>query len=211
MREMPTIEEIRRALEVVIDPELHRSIVELDMVRRIEPSEDGVVAVTVTLTTAGCPIRGHFQTSVRDAVMALNGVRAVNVAFDVMDDEQKAALRQTLGRSELPQGALARVENVVCIGSGKGGVGKSTLTANLAAALTAEGKTVGILDADVWGYSIPRMLGLGAERPAVSAERKILPLLAGGINVMSSGAGRCSTRPSSSSSRTSTGDILTSC
>jgi ATP-binding protein involved in chromosome partitioning len=165
MTEMPTIEEIRRALEVVIDPELHRSIVELDMVRRIEPGDDGVVAVTVTLTTAGCPIRGHFQTSVRDAVMALDGVRAVNVSFDVMDDDQKAALRQTLGRSELPQGALARVENVVCIGSGKGGVGKSTLTANLAAALVAEGKTVGILDADVWGYSIHGCWGSALSAP----------------------------------------------
>src|SRR5471030_673107 len=119
--------------------------------------------------------------------MALEGVRAVNVSFDVMDDEQKAALRQTLGRAELPDGALAQVENVVCIGSGKGGVGKSTLTANLAAALNGEGRRVGVLDADVWGYSIPRMLGLGAERPAVSAERKIIPLNAGGISVMSIG------------------------
>lgn len=125
---MASVEEIRRALEVVIDPELHRSIVELDMVRAIEPAEDGTVAVTVTLTTAGCPIRGHFQTAVRDAVMGLAGVRAVSVSFDVMDESQKAALRQSLGRSELPQGALAQVENVVCIGSGKGGVGKSTLT-----------------------------------------------------------------------------------
>ncbi|MGA2469504.1 MAG: Mrp/NBP35 family ATP-binding protein [Solirubrobacteraceae bacterium] len=184
---MPTIEEIRRALEVVIDPELHRSIVELDMVRSIDVAADGAVAVTVTLTTAGCPIRGHFQTSVRDAVTALDGVRSVNVSFDVMDDAQKAALRQTLGRSELPDGALARVQNVVCIGSGKGGVGKSTLTTNLAAALSAEGRRVGVLDADVWGYSIPRMLGLGAERPDVSAERKIIPLAAGTISVMSIG------------------------
>ena len=187
LRLMASVEEIRRALEVVIDPELHRSIVELDMVRAIEPGEDGTVAVTVTLTTAGCPIRGHFQSSVREAVMALDGVRAVNVSFDVMDDTQKAALRQTLGRAELPQGALARVENIVCIGSGKGGVGKSTLTVNLAAALAAEGRSVGVLDADVWGYSIPRMLGLGAERPAVSAERKIIPLRAGAISVMSIG------------------------
>ena len=184
---MASVEEIRRALEVVIDPELHRSIVELDMVRAIVPGEDGTVAVTVTLTTAGCPIRGHFQSAVRDAVMGLDGVRAVNVSFDVMDDAQKAALRQTLGRSELPDGALAAVQNVVCIGSGKGGVGKSTLTVNLAAALTAEGRSVGVLDADVWGYSIPRMLGLGAERPAVSAERKIVPLRAGAISVMSIG------------------------
>ena len=119
--------------------------------------------------------------------MGLAGVRSVNVDFDVMDDAQKAALRATLGRGELPEGALAPVQNVVCIGSGKGGVGKSTLTANLAAALHAEGRRVGVLDADVWGYSIPRMLGLGAERPTVSAERKIIPLDAGGISVMSIG------------------------
>jgi ATP-binding protein involved in chromosome partitioning len=184
---VPTVEEIRKALEVVIDPELHRSIVELDMIRRIEPGADGEVAVTVSLTTAGCPIRGHFQSSVRDAVMGLPGVRSVDVDFDVLSDEQKSALQRTLGRTDLPAGALALVENVVCIGSGKGGVGKSTLTANLAAALAAEGRRVGVLDADVWGYSIPRMLGLGAERPAVSAERKIIPLDASGIAVMSIG------------------------
>ena len=184
---MATVEEIRKALEVVIDPELHRSIVELDMIRRIDVGADGEVAVTVTLTTAGCPIRGHFQGGVRDALIGLEGVRSVNVDFDVMDDEQKATLRRTLGRTELPEGALALVENVICVGSGKGGVGKSTLTANLAAALQAEGRRVGVLDADVWGYSIPRMLGLGAERPEVSPERKILPLDASGISVMSIG------------------------
>jgi ATP-binding protein involved in chromosome partitioning len=184
---MVTVEEIRTALEVVIDPELHRSIVELDMVRRIDVGADGEVAVTVTLTTAGCPIRGHFQSAVRDAVIGLEGVRSVSIDFDVMDEAQKATLRSTLGRSELPEGALALVENVICVGSGKGGVGKSTLTANLAAALQAEGRRVGVLDADVWGYSIPRMLGLGAERPEVSAERKILPLDASGISVMSIG------------------------
>src|SRR5665213_2530163 len=157
------------------------------MVRRIDVGADGEVAVTVTLTTAGCPIRGHFQSAVRDAVISLDGVRSVSIDFDVMDEQQKATLRTTLGRAELPEGALALVQNVVCIGSGKGGVGKSTLTANLAAALRAEGRRVGVLDADVWGYSIPRMLGLGAERPMVSAERKIIPLDAGGIRVMSIG------------------------
>ncbi len=184
---MPTVEEIREALRVVIDPELHRSIVELDMVRRIDLGADGEVAVTVSLTTAGCPIRGHFQEGVRDAVAGLAGVRSVSVDFDVLDEQQKAQLRATLGRAELPEGALALVQNVICIGSGKGGVGKSTLTVNLAAALRAEGRSVGVLDADVWGYSIPRMLGLGAERPMVSAERKIIPLDAGGIAVMSIG------------------------
>jgi ATP-binding protein involved in chromosome partitioning len=179
--------EVRSALETVIDPELHRSIVELDMVRSIDISANGVVDVTVSLTTPGCPIKGHFQTAVAQAVSALDGVTHVNVYFDVLDDAQKAALQQKLGRGSLPAGALAQVANVLCIGSGKGGVGKSTLTANLAAALTGEGRRVGVLDADVWGYSIPRMYGLGATRPPVSAQRKIIPLESHGVKVMSIG------------------------
>lgn len=184
---MTNRDEVLKALEAVIDPELRRSIVELEMVRSIEISENGVVDVTVSLTTAGCPIRGHFQTSVAGAVSALEGVTHVNVYFDVLSDSEKAALQQKLGRGSLPEGALAEVSNVLCIGSGKGGVGKSTLTANLAAALTAEGKRVGILDADVWGYSIPRMYGLGATRPPVSPQRKIVPLESHGVKVMSIG------------------------
>jgi ATP-binding protein involved in chromosome partitioning len=184
---MPTREDITQALTAVIDPELHRSIVELDMVRSIEIGGNGVVDVTVSLTTPGCPIKGHFQTAVAEAVAALDGVTHCNVYFDVLSDEQKAALQQKLGRGSLPAGSLAQVENVICIGSGKGGVGKSTLTANLAAALAAEGKRVGVLDADVWGYSIPRMYGLGATRPPVSAQRKIIPLDAHEVKVMSIG------------------------
>jgi ATP-binding protein involved in chromosome partitioning len=184
---MPTKEQITEALKVVIDPELRRSIVELDMVRSIDVHNTGVVDVMVSLTTAGCPIRNHFETAVADAVGRLEGVQSVNVAFDVLSDQQKGALQQKLGRASLPEGALAQVSNVLCIASGKGGVGKSTLTANLAAALAADGKRVGTLDADVWGYSIPRMMGLGAQRPKVSAERKILPLSAHGISVMSIG------------------------
>jgi ATP-binding protein involved in chromosome partitioning len=187
MHLVATEAEIRKALEVVIDPELHRSIVELDMVRSIEIGGNGVVDITVSLTTPGCPIKGHFQTAVAEAAEALEGVEHVNVYFDVLDDTQKAALQQKLGRGSLPDGALAQVANVLCIGSGKGGVGKSTLTANLAAALAGEGKRVGVLDADVWGYSIPRMYGLGSTRPPVSAERKILPLDAHGVKVMSIG------------------------
>lgn len=182
---MPTRDEIMKALEVVIDPELRRSIVELGMVRLIEQDGD-VVDVTVSLTTAGCPIRSHFENAVRQAVTSLGGVSKVNVAFDVLSDSEKTTLQQKLGRGSLPEGALARVANVVCVGSGKGGVGKSTITANLAAALTADGKRVGVLDADVWGYSIPRMFGVGG-RPAVSAERKILPLDSQGVKVMSIG------------------------
>jgi ATP-binding protein involved in chromosome partitioning len=187
MSVMADRDQIMEALKVVIDPELHRSIVELDMVRSIDLSANGVVDVTVSLTTPGCPIKGHFQTAVAQAVSALDGVSHVNVFFDVLSDVQKAALQQKLGRGSLPDGALAQVSNVLCIGSGKGGVGKSTLTANLAAALAGEGKRVGILDADVWGYSIPRMYGLGSTRPPVSPERKIIPPSAHGVSVMSIG------------------------
>jgi ATP-binding protein involved in chromosome partitioning len=187
MVHMPSREEIQQALTAVIDPELRENIVELGMVRSIEIAPDGSVAVKVSLTTPGCPIRNHFQTAVVKAVQGL-GVAQVNVAFDVLTDQEKGALQQKLGRAGgLPSGALARVQNVICIGSGKGGVGKSTITANLAAALAADGKKVGVLDADVWGYSIPRMFGLGGDRPPVSPERKILPLEAHGVKVMSIG------------------------
>ena len=183
---MPTDEQILKALEVVIDPELRKSIVELGMVRSIEQADDGKVAVIVSLTTAGCPIRNHFETAVAEAVGPLEGVTGVSVSFDVLSDTEKGELQRKLGRGSLPEGALAQVSNVVCIGSGKGGVGKSTITANIAAALAAEGKSVGVLDADVWGYSIPRMFGVTG-RPPVSPERKIVPLEAGGVKIMSIG------------------------
>jgi ATP-binding protein involved in chromosome partitioning len=142
----------------------------------------------VSLTTPGCPIRSHFQTGVAQAVRELGGVTGVNVSFDVLSDNEKAALGRKLGRGHLPEGALAQVKNVVCIGSGKGGVGKSSVTANLAAALAATGRQVGVLDADVWGYSQPRMFGLGSQRPRVNGQRKLIPLEAhDGIKVMSIG------------------------
>ena len=185
---MPTPEQVVDALRAVIDPELRRDIVELEMVRSIEVRENGVVDVMVSLTTPGCPIRSHFQTGVAQAVRELEGVTAVNVSFDVLSDNEKATLGRKLGRGSLPEGALAQVSNVICVGSGKGGVGKSSVTANLAAALAAEGRQVGVLDADVWGYSQPRMLGVGAQRPRVNADRKLVPLSAlDGIAVMSIG------------------------
>ena len=188
MVSMPTRDQILEALKVVIDPELRRDIVELDMVRSIDIHPNGVVDVMVSLTTAGCPIRNTFQQSVTEAVRKLDGVIGVNVSFDVLTDTQKQTLQRKLGRpGGLPDGALAQVKNVICIGSGKGGVGKSSVTANLASALAAEGKQVGVLDADVWGYSIPRMFGVGPEKPKVSAERKIIPKVAHGIKVMSIG------------------------
>jgi len=185
---MPTRDQITDALRSVIDPELRKDIVELEMVRSIDVHANGVVDVMVSLTTPGCPIRSHFQTGVTDAVRKLDGVSAVNVSFDVLSDQEKQALGRKLGRGSLPDGALAQVRNVICVGSGKGGVGKSSVTANLAAALAGEGKSVGILDADVWGYSQPRMFSLGGERARVNEERKIIPLTAHeGIKVVSIG------------------------
>jgi ATP-binding protein involved in chromosome partitioning len=184
---MPTRDQVTEKLRAVIDPELRRSIVELEMVRSIEISDDGVIDVMVSLTTPGCPIRSHFEQAVTAAVSELEGVRAVRVAFDVLTPDEKQGLQQKLGRNRLPEGALAQVKNVICVASGKGGVGKSTLTANLAAAFAIEGYASAALDADVWGYSIPRMLGVSG-RPRVSEERKILPIdAAGGVKVMSIG------------------------
>jgi ATP-binding protein involved in chromosome partitioning len=185
---MPTSEQVTEALRSVIDPELRRDIVELEMVRSIDVHENGVVDVMVSLTTPGCPIRSHFENGVSKAIRELDGVTGVNVSFDVLSGDEKAALGRRLGRGGLPEGALAQVKNVICIGSGKGGVGKSSVTANLAAALAADGKKVGVLDADVWGYSQPRMLGVGGERPKVNEERKLIPIVAHeGICVMSIG------------------------
>jgi len=185
---MPTNDQVTEALRAVIDPELRRSIVDLGMVRSIEVRETGKVEVVVSLTTAGCPIRSHFQQAVASNVAVLDGVTEVGVGFDVLSDQEKSHLQKALGRTGgLPEGALAQVKNVVCIASGKGGVGKSTMTANLAAALQVEGQSAGALDADVYGYSIPRMLGVD-ERPDVNGERKIIPpVSAAGIKVMSIG------------------------
>ena len=176
------------ALRAVIDPELRKDIVTLQMVRSIDVHANGVVDVTVSLTTPGCPIRDHFQTAVDAAVRGLDGVIGVNINFDVLSDTEKQSLSQRLGRGSLPEGALAQVANVVCVGSGKGGVGKSSVTANLAAAMAASGRRVGVLDADVWGYSQPRMFGLSGERAMVGANQKILPLEgADGVKIVSIG------------------------
>jgi ATP-binding protein involved in chromosome partitioning len=183
---MPTQDQITEALRRVIDPELRKDIVSLGMVRSVEQPAEGQIEVVVSLTTPGCPIRSHFQKAVTETVGSLEGVRRVGVGFDVLTPDEKQVLQQRLGRpGGLPEGALAAVKNVICVGSGKGGVGKSTVTANLAAALHAEGRQAAALDADVWGYSIPRMLGVHG-RPLVSAQRKIVPLeVHGGVRVIS--------------------------
>lgn len=185
---MPTKDQILDALGSVVDPELHKDIVTLGMVRSLEVNAIGVVDVTVSLTTAGCPIRDHFQTGVNDAIRALDGVNGVNISFDVLSDGEKQALRGKLGRGSLPEGSLAGVNHVICVGSGKGGVGKSSVTANLAAALATTGKSVGIMDADVWGYSQPRMFGLTGGRARANERRKIEPLVGpAGIKLVSIG------------------------
>jgi ATP-binding protein involved in chromosome partitioning len=183
----PTHDQITARLREVIDPELRRSIVDLGMVRSIDVKDGGRVEVVVSLTTPGCPIRNHFQQAVAQRVSELEGVSSVEVGFDVLSDKEKDGLRETLGRTKLPEGALAQVKNVICVASGKGGVGKSTMTANLSAALRAEGHDAAALDCDVYGYSIPRMLGVN-RKPEVSERRKILPVEgAAGVKVMSIG------------------------
>ena len=199
-----TSEQLVEALRPVEDPELHRSIVDLGMVRRAEWRPDGTVSVLVALTVPGCPLRNEIQSRVDSALRPLEGVSAVELEFTVMSDREREELRVRLqgnGHAHAhgqPQGHAAgrpvpfnqpgSKTRPLLISSGKGGVGKSSVTANLAAALAADGKQVGVLDADVWGYSQPRMLGLGAERPRVNAQRKLIPLSAhDGISVMSIG------------------------
>jgi ATP-binding protein involved in chromosome partitioning len=184
---LPTEDQITEKLRAVIDPELRQSVVDLGMVRSIDIADSGRVEVVISLTTAGCPVRNHFQQAVIDQVSSIEGAGEVAVGFDVLSDDEKQGLQERLGRSKLPDGALARVKNVICVASGKGGVGKSTMTANLAAALQAEGHAAGALDCDVYGYSMPRMLGVN-HKPEVSPERKILPLDSpSGVKVISIG------------------------
>ncbi len=186
---LPTNEQVTEALRAVIDPELRRSIVDLGMVRSIEIREGGKVEVVVSLTTAGLPDPQPLPAGGgRERRRARRGDRGRGRLRRPQRRARRANLQQALGRpGGLPEGALAAVKNVICIASGKGGVGKSTMTANLAAALQAEGHAAGALDADVYGYSIPRMLGVD-QKPDVNGERKILPPVSpAGIKVMSIG------------------------
>lgn len=182
----PARDEILKALESVIDPELHRPVTELDMVREVTVRPDGHVEVTIALTVAGCPLRSSFEEQVQRSVGAVPGVTSVRLSFDVMSPEEKAALSARLrgGRPEKTI-ALAAGTRVLAIASGKGGVGKSTLTANLAASLAARGEKVGVLDADVYGHSIPHMLGVH-QRPVV-VDTMIVPPVRGALKLMSIG------------------------
>ena len=159
----PTVDEVRRMLAGVIDPELHASIVDLGMVDDVRVADDGHVTVKVALTTAGCPLRGQIKSEVQSKLRGLPGVTAVDVEYGEMTPEQKTAAMQR-ARWNAREGAepteVPSSTRVLAIASGKGGVGKSSVTVNLAAALAARGLTVGVLDADIWGFSVPRMLGI---------------------------------------------------
>ena len=184
---MVSRDEILLALERVIDPELHRSVVELDMIRDVVV-DDTSVSVTIALTVPGCPLRASFQEQVDRELLPLPGVERVQLAFDVMSPEEKAALTAKLrgGVTERSQGvSIDASTRVVAVASGKGGVGKSSLTVNLAAALVGLDQRVGVLDADVYGYSIPRMLGI-RQRP-VAVDNMIVPPVKGDLSVMSIG------------------------
>jgi ATP-binding protein involved in chromosome partitioning len=158
----PTPDDVRGVLAGVLDPELHASIVDLGMVKAIDVAPDGVVRVKVALTTAGCPLRGQISTDVRSKVRGLPGVADVEVEYGEMTQEERSAVMQRArfqASQNAPPTEVASTTRVIAVGSGKGGVGKSSVTANLAAALAVRGLTVGVLDADIWGFSIPRMLG----------------------------------------------------
>jgi ATP-binding protein involved in chromosome partitioning len=160
---LPTSDQIVGVLRGVIDPELGSDVVDLGMVNQVDVADDGAVVVTIALTTAGCPLRAQIQRDIRARVGSLAGVTSVRLSWAEMTEEQRssAMAKARWNVSQRPEDtAVPLTAKVVLIASGKGGVGKSSVTVNLAAALAARGLTVGVLDADIWGFSVPRMLGL---------------------------------------------------
>ena len=182
---MATREEILAGLGKVIDPELRRPVTELNMVRAVELDGPDVV-VTIALTVAGCPLRSSFEDQVARHVGTLPGVRSLRLDFDVMSPDERAALTTQL-RGDVPSRGiqLSPRTRVLAIASGKGGVGKSSLTVNIAAALAADGQEVGVLDADIYGHSIPHMLGID-QKPVV-VDKMIVPPVAHDLRLMSIG------------------------
>ncbi|HXW47750.1 MAG TPA: Mrp/NBP35 family ATP-binding protein [Streptosporangiaceae bacterium] len=186
---LPTVEQVSHALDGVNDPEIHRPITELGMVKHVQVGGDGTVTVQVWLTVAGCPLRDTITRDVTAAVGKLPGVRAVRVELDVMSEEQRRELQGRLRggapEREIPFAKPGSLTKVYAIASGKGGVGKSSVTVNLAVAMAATGLRVGLLDADIYGHSVPRMLGVTA-RPT-QVEQMIMPPAAHGVTAISSG------------------------
>jgi ATP-binding protein involved in chromosome partitioning len=185
-----TVEQVTEALAGVKDPEIGRPITELDMVKGVDISPDGIVKVDVYLTVAGCPMRDTITRSVSEAVQALPGVQRVAVGLDVMSEQQRKDLQTKLrgpGRPEpvIPFAQPSSLTRVYAVASGKGGVGKSSVTVNLAAALAASGQKVGVVDADIYGHSVPRMLGVTGRPTPV--ENMIMPPSAHEVKVISIG------------------------
>jgi len=190
---VPTEEQVRAALRTVMDPEIGRPIEDIGMLKSIAV-DGGAVRVDVLLTIEGCPLKDRITTDVTAAVQPLEGVERVDVRLTPMNEGERAALVQQLrGPGASPDGggqqpAAIRFDpstSVIAIASGKGGVGKSSVTVNLAAALAADGAKVGVLDADVWGFSVPRMMGVTGK--PVGFNDMILPLEAHGVKVISMG------------------------
>ncbi|WP_420803634.1 Mrp/NBP35 family ATP-binding protein [Saccharothrix deserti] len=186
---LPSVDDVQKALAGVQDPEIRRPITDLGMVKGVVVGGDGVVDVAVFLTVSGCPLRDKITADVTSAVSALDGVTGVRVELDVMSDAQRTELRKSLrGGVEEPvipfaqPGSLTRV---YCVASGKGGVGKSSVTVNLAVAMAARGLSVGVVDADIYGHSIPRMLG--TEGKPTQVEKMIMPPQAHGVKLISIG------------------------
>jgi len=163
--ERPTPEEVWRMLEAVIDPELHSSIVDLGMVRDVAVDEDGLISVEIALTIASCPLRSQIEGDVESRLRGLPGATGVEIRTTAMTASERASLmakarKQAAERA--PETEIPLTTRILAVASGKGGVGKSSVTVNLAAALAARGHVVGVLDADIWGFSVPRMLGLNS-------------------------------------------------
>jgi ATP-binding protein involved in chromosome partitioning len=185
----PSVEQVTQALAGVNDPEIHRPITELGMVKGVDVGPDGTVRVDVWLTVAGCPMRETITREVTAAVSKLDGVSRVRVELDVMSEEQRKGLQSQLrgGKPERenPFSKDTSLTKVYAVASGKGGVGKSSVTVNLAAALAASGQRVGVLDADMYGHSVPRMLGVTGLPTQVA--KMIMPPSNHGVRVISVG------------------------
>ncbi len=183
----PSRDAVLKAMEQVIDPELRRPVTELDMVRDVE-IVDGVVSLTIVLTVAGCPLRHSFEEQIDQALGGVPGVTGVALSFDVMTPEERQALTTKLRGGATERDAVVRLPKdcrVIAVASGKGGVGKSSLTANLAVAFSQFGHRVGVLDADVYGHSIPQILGI--HQKPIAVDEMIVPPVKDDLKLMSIG------------------------
>ena len=180
------VERIHEALKGVSDPELHRPLPELGMVQSVE-FVNGVAAITILLTISGCPMRDRLQKDISDSLEPITEVKSLDLTFGVMNEEQRNSVKKLLngGREKfIPFAQPDSLTRVIGIASGKGGVGKSSVTANLAVAAAQKGLKVGILDADVYGHSIPRLMGIVGKRPT-AIDQTFIPVEAYGVKVVS--------------------------